>query len=125
MIFALFILTALALSNAGKDVHAAVATGTAAEATTQAGGVPSLDDLAADWMEVKTLRNFPSVNNFWVRLAGPNLTSFDLLTFPPYANHGEDGVLKIDGKPVEAAESRWYPYQVSRRAHAMEFKWSR
>jgi hypothetical protein len=79
-------------------------------------GVPSLETLAADWMVVATLRNFPSVNNFWGALkTGSNLTEFSMLTFPPFANGGTSGVLSVDGKPVKAVESRWYPYQVLRR----------
>jgi hypothetical protein len=79
--------------------------------------IPSLDDLAGDWMEVNTIRNFPSVNNFWGALqTHPNLTTFLYATFPPYANGGDSGVLTINGKPVTATESRWYPYQVLRRA---------
>jgi len=79
--------------------------------------VPSLDDLAGDWMQVATLRSFPSVNNFWGSLrAYPNLTAFDMLTVPPFANAGTSGSLTVDGQPVRPTESRWYPYQVLRRA---------
>ena len=88
-----------------------------ADKPTERAEVMSLDELAGDWMEVKTLRNFPSVNNFWGTLGtGPNLTAFHLLTFPPYANGGVSGGLTVDGQPVTATESRWYPYQVLRRA---------
>jgi hypothetical protein len=40
-------------------------------------GVPTLVELAADWMAVKTLRNLPSVNNFagGLKITG-NLTAF-------------------------------------------------
>lgn len=89
----------------------------AAEATYPSDAIMSLDDLAGDWMEVASLRNFPSVNNFWGGLkTHPNLTTCLLTTFPPYANGGDSGVLTINGKPVTATESRWYPYQVLRRA---------
>ncbi|MEI7903488.1 MAG: hypothetical protein WCK89_24885, partial [bacterium] len=78
--------------------------------------IPSLDDLAGDWMEVNTLRNFPSVNNFWGALqTNPNLTTFLVATLPPYANGGDSGVLTMNGKQVHATGSRWYPYQVLRR----------
>jgi hypothetical protein len=79
--------------------------------------IPSLDELAGDWMEVATIRNFPSVNNFWGALkTHDNLTTFLYTTFPPYANGGDSGVLTINGKLVTATRSRWYPYQVLRRA---------
>jgi len=78
--------------------------------------IPTLDDLAGDWMEVNTLRNFPSVNNFWGTLqTNPNLTTFLVATLPPYANGGDSGVLTLNGKQVHATGSRWYPYQVLRR----------
>ena len=48
--------------------------------------VPTLDDLSADWMEASTVRNPPSVNNFWGGLGTTsNLTAFELLTLPPYS----------------------------------------
>ena len=101
-----------------KEGHAVEATfDTAVHAGNAALGVPTLDDLAGDWMEVATIRNFPSVNNFRGALqTHPNLTTFLLATFPPYANGGDSGVLTLNGKPVTATGSRWYPYQVLRRA---------
>ena len=90
---------------------------TAVPAGNAAQGVPTLDDLAGDWMEVNTIRNFPSVNNFRGALqTHPNLTTFLHLAFPPYANGGDSGVLTLNGKPVTATGSRWYAYQVLRRA---------
>ena len=88
----------------------------AAEATHPADAIMSLDELAGDWMEVNTLRNFPSVNNFWGTLqTNPNLTTFLVATLPPYANGGDSGVLTLNGKQVHATGSRWYAYQVLRR----------
>ena len=89
----------------------------AAETRYPSDTIMSLDELAGDWMEVNTLRNFPSDNNFWGALqTHPNLTTFLYATFPPYANGGDSGVLSMNGKPVTATGSRWYPYQVLRRA---------
>jgi hypothetical protein len=103
-----------------KNVMSAVlilTSATAVPAGKAAQDVATLDELAGDWMEVTTIRNFPSVNNFRGALkTHPNLTAFLLTTFPPYANGGDSGVLTINGKPVTATESRWYPYQVLRRA---------
>jgi len=79
--------------------------------------IPALDELAGDWMEVASLSNFPSVNSFQGALkTHPNLTTSLYTTFPPYANGGDSGVLTMNGKLVTATRSRWYPYQVLRRA---------
>jgi hypothetical protein len=89
----------------------------AVEATHPSEAIMSLDELAGDWMEVNTLRNFPSVNNFWGALqTNPNLTTFLVATLPPYANGGDSGVLTLNGKQINATGSQWYPYQVLRRA---------
>ncbi len=79
--------------------------------------VPSLDELAADWMDAKTLRSRPAVYNFWggIKTTG-NLAAFDCLAFPPYSQGGWFGEATVDGEPVAAEQSRWYPYQVERRA---------
>ncbi|WP_133995703.1 glycosyl hydrolase family 95 catalytic domain-containing protein [Dinghuibacter silviterrae] len=95
--------------------------------------VPSLDELASDWMDVPTLRNFPSVMNFAGGLqTTENLTGFQNLTFPPYAEGGGmpyswgegfspdpkgrgECTLRINGQPVNATGSRWLPYEVQRK----------
>ncbi len=80
-------------------------------------GVLSLDELAADWMDASTLRNHPAVFNFWGGLkTESNLTAFEHLVFPPYSQGGGSAVLSVDGKPIVAEQSRWFPYQVLRRA---------
>ena len=81
-----------------------------------AAAVPSLDELSAEWMDVSTLRNHPSVCNFigGLKTTG-NLTAFDCLTLPPDAQGGSAGELLLDGKPLAAVESRWLPYEVRRR----------
>lgn len=82
-----------------------------------AGAVPSLDELAGTWMPVGTLLNMPALNNFHGGLhAGTNLLSFSELTFPPLSLGGECLRLALNGINVQAHESRWYPYQIMRRA---------
>lgn len=39
-----------------------------------------------------------------------------MLSFPPYACAGAVGVLLIDGQPVDAGRSRWFPHQLMRSA---------
>ena len=86
-------------------------------AASAAAEVPSLDQLAADWIEVKTLRNFPATYNYWGGLMStPNLASFESLFFPPYTQGGSAGELAVDGVALAATQSRWFPYQVVRRA---------
>lgn len=101
--------------------------------------IPSLDELASDWTDVSTLRNFPSVTNFIGGLqTTENLTGFQNLTFPPYAQGGsqpyswelglnaasladdkkEQGecALLVNGKAGIASYSRWLPYEIQRKA---------
>jgi hypothetical protein len=78
--------------------------------------IPSLDELAGDWMETKTLRNYPSVHNFVGGLQSSQyLTDFMNLTIYPFAQSWGSGPLLLDGKPLFATETRWYPYEVRRR----------
>ncbi len=79
--------------------------------------VLSLDELAADWIDAGSLGNHPAVFNFWGGLkTESNLTAFEHLVFPPYSQGGGSAVLSVDGKPIRAEQSRWFPYQVLRRA---------
>lgn len=51
-------------------------------------GIPTLTELGSDWMKISTLRNFPSVMNFAGGLqTTENLTGFQNLAFPPYAQN--------------------------------------
>jgi hypothetical protein len=84
-------------------------------------GVPSLDEMAGDWLPMKDVANSPDVNNFHdMLLVNRDLTSFfcypeDWLWngkprfgYPPVA-------LRIAGQEYPAAECRWYPYRALRR----------
>jgi concanavalin A-like lectin/glucanase superfamily protein len=90
---------------------------TAAPAPGAGRPVPKLDDLAGEWQAAPTLLNPPSVNNFVGSLhTTANLLSCGELTFPPLSLGGEAARLLLDGVPVQAHESRWFPYQAVRRA---------
>lgn len=79
--------------------------------------VPTLDELAGDWMQVDSLRSFPAVNNFAGGVKSTrNLTAFESLAIPPYAQSGWAAEFQMDGKSVNASESRWYPFGIHRRA---------
>src|SRR5579863_6510714 len=87
-------------------------------------GVPSLDEMAGDWLPMKDVANPPDVNNFHdMLLVNGDLTSFycnpeDWLWawgdekfhfgYPPVT-------LTIAGKEYPATECRWYPYRALRR----------
>ncbi len=82
--------------------------------------IPTLDELAGEWMAVKTLRNFPSVNNFYGGLqTTQNLTAFKNMTLPPFAQaYAQGGMafeLLLDGKSLDATKSKWLPYEVRRK----------
>jgi len=79
--------------------------------------VPALDSLAGQWLQTGTLLNLPSVNNFRGSLhSGSNVLSFTELTFAPLSTGGDSARLSLNGVNVQAHQSRWYPYQVLRRA---------
>jgi len=87
-------------------------------------GVPSLDEMAGDWLPMKDVANPPDVNNFHdMLLINRDLTSFfcnpeDWLWawgdekfsfgYPPVR-------LTIAGKEYPATECRWYSYRALRR----------
>ncbi|HWD94316.1 MAG TPA: hypothetical protein VG938_18440 [Verrucomicrobiae bacterium] len=84
-------------------------------------GVPSLDEMAGDWLPMKDVANPPDVNNFHDML----LVDRDLVSF--FCNPGDwlwNGkprfgyppvTLTIAGKEYPATECRWYPYRALRR----------
>jgi len=86
-------------------------------------GVPSLDELAGEWLPMNSLGSYPALNNF----AGSLQVTDDLLavrhlTFCPFSQAQDTGTLRINGAAVKAADSRWYAYQVLRRAKSDELE---
>jgi hypothetical protein len=105
-----------------------------ANRTTLAQPVPHLKELASDWMDVSTLRNFPSVMNATGGLqTTENLTGFQNLTAPPFAQGRSvpyswaEGIRSspvqeqgdcewlINGRPVSATFIQWLPFGVRRK----------
>ena len=90
--------------------------------------VPSIDEMASEWLEVSQITHMPSLHNFHEMAAcSPNLLG---VNYNPDAILYEDSGLRwyryhtlplvqllVDGKPREAATCRWYPYQAVRRKH--------
>jgi hypothetical protein len=81
-------------------------------------GIPSLDEMAGDWIPMKDVANPPAVHNFnQMLLVDRDLTSF--FCFPgglyPW-KHGYPIVkLSIDGQEYPATETRCYAYRALRR----------
>ena len=89
-----------------------------ARATPLPGGVPTLDEMAGEWLPAKDVANYPDVHNFnQMFIVGPDLTSF-------YCNPGGlFGRVKgapfpwmpgyplvtmtVDGAEFPASEMRW------------------
>ena len=86
-------------------------------------GVMSLDALGGDWMRMRDLGNNPAINNFWGALqVTDNLLAVTELTFPPFSQGQHSGYLRINGEELKADESRWYAYQILRRARTTDLE---
>ena len=84
-------------------------------------GILSLDALSGDWMRMSALGIYPAINNFWGALgATDNLLAVTDLTFPPFSQGLHSGYLRINGEELKADESRWYAYQILRRARTRD-----
>jgi hypothetical protein len=87
-------------------------------------GVPSLDEMAGEWLPMKDVANPPDVNNFHdMLLVNRDLTSF-FCNPEDWLWGGGDEVfragyplvtLTIAGKEYPATECRWCPYRALRR----------
>ncbi|MFK2113180.1 hypothetical protein ACIXIO_07550 [Bacteroides fragilis] len=101
-------------------------------------GVPTLDELAGDWIDVSTLRNFPALTNFIGGLQSTqNITAFQQFTTPPFAQAENARVdwardltserlicdtmpswsceLRLNGTSILASMSKWLPYEIERK----------
>lgn len=81
--------------------------------------VPSLDELAGKWEIASNLLSLPALNNS----LGSGKATWDAvgigyLSFPPITMTGDTGSLLIDGQAPALEQTRWYAYQVLRRATA-------
>ena len=87
-------------------------------------GVPSLDEMAGDWLPMKDVANPPDVNNFHdMLIINRDLTSFFCNPEDWLWGWGDGKwsagyplvTLTIAGKEYPAVECRWYPYRALRR----------
>jgi hypothetical protein len=81
------------------------------------GQIPSLNDLAGDWQDAGEVRSLPALNcTQGSAQAIRDVLAVGKLSFPPITLTGDTGVLLIDGKAPTLSQTRWFPYQVLRRA---------
>ncbi|MBX3256435.1 MAG: hypothetical protein KF862_20025 [Chitinophagaceae bacterium] len=93
-------------------------------AQTEKSEVPSLDELSGQWRPTWQDEQTPAISNFHGGMqAGKNVLSITNLIQPPLSQgkHFDGGSimeLYINQKPVITESSKWYPYQVLRKAHS-------
>jgi hypothetical protein len=83
--------------------------------------IPTLDEMAGNWLPMQDVANPPDVNNFHdMLLVNRDLTSF--FCYPEdwlWSGRPRFGypsiTLTIDGKEYQTTDCRWYPYRALRR----------
>ena len=81
--------------------------------------VPPLTDLAGDWQNAAEVRSLPALNSpLGSAQAVGDVLALGKLSFPPITLTGDTGPLLIDGQAPALEQTRWFPYQVLRRATA-------
>ena len=79
-------------------------------------GVPSLDELAGDWIAGNIIDQLPALSNFHGGIeASRNILGVQSFTVPPLAQGGELATLSLNGVDLDAQLFRWYPYQALRK----------
>ena len=82
------------------------------------GAVPTLDSLAADWVEAAPERDMPQISAFANQL-GTNkedLVSVNSFTHAPFVQGSSLCALRVDGEQLPPARHRWRAYEASRQA---------
>lgn len=90
--------------------------------------VPSIDEMASEWLQVENLVHMPSLHNFHEMAAcAPTLLGVNYNPGGRLFGWPADGrwydyqtlplvKLRVDGETQESTTCRWYPYQAVRRA---------
>ncbi len=103
----------LAILAIGLIITAADAAALASDADP---AIPTLDEMASDWMPLSQLGHYPSIHNFHgALLSNKDLLSVSWLVIPPFSQAYHSGTLYINGQVHTADEFRWYAYQALRR----------
>ena len=85
--------------------------------------VPALDELAGVWQSASNLLSLPALNSAQGSAkASRDALAVGDLSFPPITMTGGTGDLLINDKAPALDQTRWYPYQVLRRATAGRLK---
>lgn len=85
--------------------------------------VPSLNDLAGDWQNAADVRSLPALNNpLGSAQALRDVLAVGKLSFPPLTLTGDTGGMLVNGQSPALEQTRWFPYQVSRKATAGDFE---
>ncbi|QEG36408.1 glucosidase family protein [Bythopirellula goksoeyrii] len=102
-----------------------------AESTNNQSAVPSIDEMASEWLEVDQIAHMPSLHNFHDMAAcAPDLVGvnynpdgqlFDWPTGPRWFRYLTLPLLKlkVNGIEYDSTTCRWYPHQAVRR-HSIE-----
>jgi hypothetical protein len=92
-------------------------------AKTATRAIPSLDELAGQWIAGNIVDSLPALSNFHGGLeTSHNVLGVQNFTIAPLAQGFQSATLSLDGVDVTAESFRWYPYQVLRksRLHSVE-----
>jgi hypothetical protein len=124
-----FLGTTLAALSAGIATKSGLAYGVGLGAEQESGGIPTLDELATEWLDCSQLAHMPSLHNFHEMAAcAPDLVGVNF--FPGGQLYEDSGPrwyiyntlplcgLLIDGGQYDSSSCRWYAYQSERRAKA-------
>ncbi|TDV57859.1 hypothetical protein [Actinophytocola oryzae] len=83
--------------------------------------IPSIEDLAVEWLSRHELVHLHSLRNQWGQAhVNADLTSLSWLAIPPYSGGYHTGVLRVDGRVVAAERFRWAPWGVEREGRSGE-----
>jgi hypothetical protein len=81
--------------------------------------IPSLDELAGNWQIASNLLSLPALNNsLGSGKAIDDAIGIGFLSFPPLTMTGDTGSLLIDDQAPVLDQTRWFAYQVLRKATA-------
>jgi hypothetical protein len=122
-----FLGTTFAALSVGIASKRGLACGAELGAGSEAGRIPTLDELATGWLDCSQLAHMPSLHNFHEMAAcAPDLVGVNFL--PGGQLYEDSGPrwyiynslplcrLLIDGKQYDSSSCRWYAYQAERRA---------
>ena len=124
-----FLGTTLAALSAGIASKNGLACGAESGAEQKVDGIPTLDELATEWLDCSQLAHMPSLHNFHEMAAcAPDLVGVNFLPGGQlYEDSGPHWYiyntlplcrLLINGEQYDSSSCRWYAYQAERRAKA-------